>query len=617
MSGQFNDLVLAHILSQLEPADVLRMCAPVSRQWRRVAHAGCRHVAVHVLEHHAPFEAELAQRAHSHELTAVCARTWCAAGRVRWVASALLRVEWDDWADRPWSVHADSREVAFIPEVLRVLGYFFLAAASLRDAPLLARLVDDGAIKAISFFLRPRYFNPNGVPLASLADNKAIRASVWCLANIAALPDGRAVLARADVHDVLLDMLVVAARTPMNMVAELCALALANLYCDAPTRARALAHIARVAEVISLVFDTAFELRDVHYHACRAVRELVGKLDAKLINVSLDAVLGSQLLERMVDNAFKSVPDRASSMVLTVLSEIGRTAVRPSLAATFIRPNVTALVTSLADVYALNDMDRSYSASVCLAQMALSREFVAALTDDQIAAIGRLGTFLFDRWNRNLVLLLQYDVAMRLTMAVLHIFSQVPHASKAALEVPAVAAPSKLVSQMQIHQMMLLAGNLLMGRVTATQCKSALKRFANQVSENRAAVGLSRLTLSQFVQQRPTWTDTDDVFGIGNALVFDANAFDAIENAPRPYEWIGMQIAVNTNDLVVPFTVQAVFKVAGMVAMRSTRRFNHANALRNLLNDELCALANQGVLAYPFAMSAVLEAVVTRVLSEK
>lgn len=615
----FNDLVLAHILNQMEPAIVLRSCASVSRQWHRVAHA-CRHVAVHVIEHHAHFESEMSSHSHQPLLDLPRARAWSASGRVKFLAGALLRVEWDDLADRPWSVDAESREAAFIPDALRVLGRLFLVAATVRDADLLARLVDAGAIKAISFFLRARYFNPNGTSDFNLVDNKAIRASAWCLANIAALADGRAMLVRADVHDVLLDMFAMAVKTRVQMIAELCALAIANLYCDAGLRVMALSRFGRVAEVIALtldgVFDGAFEARDISYHACRAVRELVGKVDAKLINASLDTIVGSRLLERMAELVDMRVGERASSMVLAVLSEIGRSAVRPTLAISLLQPKFADLITHLCNTYARTDTELSYSSSICLAQMALSRDFVAALTQPQIAALGRLGSNLLYRWSSNFMAIRQFDVSLRLTMAVLHIFAQLPDRTElrvAALEQPVRELPAEL----QIRQILVLAGNLVLRKVTAKQCKTALNRFAQIVSSNRSAVGLSPVNLAQFVQQRSTWVDTADVFGFENALMFDANAFDSLENVTRANEWIGMRLQVNDNDLTVPFTVQAVFRAAGLVAMRSGRRFADQNALQQFLTEELCPLANEGVIAYPFAMSAVLDAVVARVLKTK
>jgi hypothetical protein len=613
----FNDLVLAHTLSQMEPAAVLQSCTRVCRQWHRVA-LRCRPVALHVLERHAALAGDFSNASLDPGLNAPRVRQWCSVGRTRFVAAALLRVEWDDLADRPWSIDASGRDSTSvcIANVMSLLGYMCLAAATVRDADLLARLVDDGAFKAIAFFLRPRYFNPRGVDRPDVANNDAVRSSAWCLANIAALPDGRALLARTDAHDLLLDMLALATDTSMYMIAELCALALANLYCDARVRAHALARLPRVADVIKLTIDGPFESRDVRYHACRAVRELVGKVDAAAINASLDAVVASQLLNLLVESALVRKWDRASGMVLATLSEIGRAAVRPPLLAALLQPHFVQLLAHLGHYYALSDMERVYPASVCLAQLAVSREFVAALAPEQIDAVARLGTFLLDHWSRASIHLPQYDIAVRLTVAVLHILSQVPEERRSALTVPPLARAA-LPGQLQLRQMLLIGANLLVGNVTAKQGKRALKRFAEAVSTNRRAVGLPPLSVSQFVQQRPTWVASTDLFGFGNALVFEANAFDSLENVARATEWIGQRLAVQSNDLEVPFTVQIVFKAAGLVAMRSQRRFADGDALRQFLVDELCPLAErEGALAYPFAMSEVLNVVVARVLAK-
>lgn len=614
----FNDLVLAGIFEQMEPATILSLCVRVCRQWHRVAYA-CRHVALHIVRVCARLEEQYRDQP---QLSLTLGRQWSRELRVRTLCGALLRAEFDDADGCAWSGGGD--EAAPINDVVRLLGHFILAAATARDDALLGLLGAQGSIKAISFFLRPRFWGPvdSESAVVFIGDNAPLRASVWCIANIAALPAGRALVAKTDVPQLILDMLAISFARSAYKLATLCATALANLYCDASLRTAALGDLARVGGVLLPALAASVKrigFQEAQYQLCRVVRELVGKTDAALINASLDAIVQSKLLKQLVDATFTPPPGETVSltmvgMLMTVLAEIGRSAVRPQLVADLLRPVLDQLMLMMSATTLIHGFDTVYPTSVVLAQLALLPGFVGRLSAVQIVAMGHAGSSLLQHLHngRNSSPIL-FDSTNVAALAIVHMFAAAP--DKSSLVVP--RSDNSLPAEPEEHQLILAAANLLVGRLDAPMCKRKLSEFAKCVSKRRVENGLTSLDLPHFVQQRAAWMETSDVFGIGGALTFWANTFDAPENVARINDIADMSLHYTSTSskrvAAIAFARRMLFKVAGLITMRAQLRFATPEVLHDLFN-ELLHIGEEGYFAYPFAMGSMLDAAVAKVM---
>jgi hypothetical protein len=616
----FNDLVLAGIFEQMEPATILSLCVRVCRQWHRVAHAS-RHVALHIVRVCARLEEQYRDKP---QLSLTFVRQWSRELRVRTLCGALLRAEFDDADGCAWSGGGD--EAAPINDVVRLLGHCILAAADARDDALLGSLGAQGSIKAISFFLRPRFWGPvdSESAVAVIGENAPLRASVWCIANIAALPAGRALLAKTDAPNLILDLLAISVARSAYKLATLCATALANLYCDASLRKAALGDLARVRGVLLPALAasvTTIEFQETQYQLCRVMRELVGKTDAALINASLDTIVQSNLLKQLVDTAFAHAPGEPVSlnmvgMLMTVLAEIGRSAVRPQLVADLLRPVLVQFMLMMSCTTLMHGFETVYPTSVVLAQLALLPGFVDGLSAHHIHAVGDAGSSLLyhlqNGRNRNPII---FDSTNLAALAIVHMIAAAR--DKSSLVVP--RCDNSLPAEPEEHQLILAAANLLVGRCDAPMCKRKLREFAKCVSQRRVENGLTSLNLPQFVHQRATWMETSDVFGIGGALTFWANAFDAPENVARTHGWLielhhQHQYPRSSKQIAAAaFGGRMLFKVAGLVTMRTQVRFATPEGLRELLM-ELINIGEEGYFAYPFAMGSMLDATVAQVM---
>lgn len=585
-----DDLVLDRVLQHLSASAVVVSCTPVSRRWLRVARR-CRHVALHTLA---------AQSMPRESDTAALADLWLASGRLAFLCRALLRVEFVDELD----AHLDagmlvtrSADHVAIARGLDTLGAMILALAQPHSD---ASVLDDSALRAVLFFVRPQF-------------QLLTATAVGIVANLAVLPRGRALLLRAAAHEALLRLIEAPISPGADSLLELALTAFSNLLTLPACRDAVLRDLPRVAGALraivqcrsgaapdaSVSFATQYQLR-------RCLRELVGKVDAALINAQLDRIDATQLLADAVSGAAQMVCNtriclQIVGQTLALLMELGRPSVRPTLARSLLLKIVPAL--AFATDWEARCEELLHPLSVCLAQAVVSRDFGAALGS---AGRGVLGAFVSrllkqeSRWHTSMVRLV--TVCVQLTRQ----FGDCDVSSDGLRAADHDRRIEILLQAMQLAQ----------GKIEIAAAKAYLQGRCDAATKKRVELGMTRLSLSQFVQQRDTWIETDDVFCIEPALHFDAVAFDSLESTMRLYDWLRVLSATPYEYDAIAAYHSVLFKVAQQLPHKHTTLFE-----LEALSRELVALGRLvPLLAYalsaPGLIAAVKQALLHNVLDK-
>lgn len=587
-----DDLVLDRVLYHLSARSVVRCCTLVNRRWLRVSRL-CRHVALHTLA------VQTIAPPPGTEMSAI-AKDWLRTGRLAFLCRAVTRAEFVDEVDAHMNAamlaaRYDDRKA--LTQGLEAVGTMVLALASPQSD---ASLLDDSAVKAVLFFVRPQFKKREHSFLTNCA--------VGIVANLAVLPRGRALLLRAGAHESLLQLVEGPVGEGTDQLLQTALTAASNLMTLPACRELALRDLPRVAAALRAIVlsrEPAASI-ETQLQARRVIRELVGKVDAALINAHVDSIVATRLIDDMVDGTAATALGTRTYLemvgqTLATLAEIGRPSVRPALARTLLlrlMPSILGVSGWLASLEQF-----LHPLSICLAQAVLSREFGEALGSAQRGALGQFVSRAFEefRWRTSAVRLVTVCVQLTRQFGDCVFATDWLRASDHARRIEILHMASRLARR----------------DVSVADAKAFLKRACDAACAKRAELGMTRLSLSQFVQQRDTWIETDDVFCIEPALHFDAVAFDSLESVQRVEDWLRHVRVASDNEKDAMFAYnRALFQVA-LPSHRASLDELHDLVLELADLRRLCPTTLAYPLSVPGLVAAIRQARTLRVLDKK